>query len=177
MIRPVSKLRAVAPLGPKRSESLRSVLNAHFVGAGLMHPRRRETVVDVVLASKGHETVEELLGHLTGLGIEVSQTALSSAMEVRDEFARDTARRVCAIQARAMCSAANEPASYARLVCDRCGVVEEFSDAERDEVVEVLATIAELHGVALEAQVFELHGRCSRCCATPGVSSEAPDAA
>ena len=139
-----TSLRARFPV-----EAIRTALGKQLASAGLTHTRRREAVVDVLLASRGHETTEELVAHFAGLGMDVGPAVVSTAMALVTQL-RLAGRR----------PPANEPSSCARLVCDLCGRVEEFTDAE---LTETQAAVAQLNGFALEGHVFELHGRCRRC--------------
>ena len=131
------------------AQSIRTALDEGLAAEGLHHRRRREAVVDVLLATRGHESVEEVVGYLEACGIEVAPAAVSRAMLLLSQ-----------LRSAAVCPAANEPAQCGLLVCDYCGVVEEFADAQLD-LAQV--TVAALNGFDLESRSVELHGRCSRC--------------
>lgn len=53
---------------------------------------------------------------------------------------------------------AGQVPSAGRLVCTRCGAIEEFAD---EAITTVTAALG--HGFEVEAHVLELHGHCRAC--------------
>ena len=123
------------------NDSLRDALEEQLRSAGLDHPRRRKAVIDVVLAVKGHESVDELVAHLEGLGLRVDRVTLERAVRL--------ARR-----------RSSPPDVHGHLLCTVCGKVEEFTDPEFEPL---RLDLARSRGFVVTAPLIELHGRCPRC--------------
>ena len=142
---PTSPAAEAAGRGHVLPRSLRDALDEQLLLAGLEHHRRREAVINVVLAQKGHESVEELVAHLETLGLRVDRVTLERAVRL-------VRRR-------------NSPTVVTgRLLCTLCGKIEEFTDSDLEPL---RLELARGRGFALTSPHIELHGRCPCCRPTP----------
>jgi Fur family ferric uptake transcriptional regulator len=139
-------------------QSLREELKVHLAAEGLKRSRQRDAVIDVFLASTGHETVDDLVARLAAQGICVGQSTVYRTIKLLTRIGFAAAHHFGDGQTRYEGTRGNP--HHDHLLCEACGGVEEFSDGELEKTQD---DIARRHGFVLEGHVFELHGRCRRC--------------
>lgn len=136
-------------------EALCAALSAHLARAAVRPSPRRDAIVNVFLASKGNETVDEFGAHLSELGLRVAPTIVRDMLGLMAQW-DDRPLTHCF---------GRLSSATGTLVCDASCVVEELGD---EPLVEgALGAAACDHGFALDTHLLELHGRCDACRNSP----------
>ena len=126
---------------------------------GLPHTRQREVVAQVVFASEGHLSVEDLERRLREMGHRIGKATIyrtldllvRSRLVVEHDFGEGFKRYEHRLS--------REPV-HEHLICLECGRVIEF---ESWEVQDVRARVTQRHGFRAARHKLEIYGLCRQC--------------
>jgi Fur family transcriptional regulator, ferric uptake regulator len=139
-------------------EPTKAPLRAYLKQKGLHESKVRDLIVDTFLATRDHISLETLLEKVRkrnpSIGFATVYRTMKLLVEAGLAHERDFGARA------SLYEVAQDREHHDHLVCDGCGTVVEFMNAQIEDQQE---KVARKHGFTLRRHRHELFGLCQRC--------------
>ncbi len=126
---------------------------------GLPVTRQREAVAEVVFASEGHQSVEEIEGRLRERGEKTGKATVYRTLEMLVKSGL-VAERDFGEGFKRYEHLFGQMPVHGHMICEECGAVVEIQEAELKRLQD---RIAEEHGFVPSRYRLEIYGLCAEC--------------
>jgi len=125
---------------------------------GLKSTSQRDDIAQVFFAADRHISVEELYAEVRGVNPRVGYATVYRTLKLLKECGLATERHFADAEARF--EHAEEEDHHDHVICERCGMIVEFSDARIERLQELAA---QRLGFVMTHHRMELYGICRAC--------------
>jgi len=154
-----SDKRAKAAVAPTGVGTSRELWRAFLAEKGLNASKTREAVVELFLGTKAHVDLQTLYEVARKKHAGVGFATVYRTMKLLEEAGLAHARRFGEAKG-TLYEVAVGRAHHDHLICERCGRIVEFVDADVEGLQD---KIAHRHGFTLSRHRHELYGVCAEC--------------
>jgi len=123
---------------------------------GCKSTSQRDDIARVFFESRGHPTVEELYRKVKRINPRIGYATVYRTLKLLKDCGLAVESHFQDGEARYECSEAH----HDHLICERCGRIEEFEEAEIEELQD---RVADRFGFRITGHKMELYGLCPAC--------------